>query len=132
MRVSDQLGAHLGTMQIAAENRAVVKLGYGNDYDRHISNIETRGLGGGLFPRMFYFMVGNETKWWNRNIFLDGNNTRDSVSVDKEIWTTAIKYGLVAGFRRFEFSVFVLHSTDEYKTQQSNPSYMSFQLGYVF
>ena len=105
VRVSDQLGCHLGTMQIAAENRAVVKLGYGNDYDRHISNIETRGLGGGLFPKMFYFMVGNETKWWNRNIFLDGNNTRDSVSVDKEIWTTAIKYGLVAGFRRFEFSV---------------------------
>lgn len=131
IRVSDQLGAHLGTMQIAAENRAMVKLGYGNDYDRHISNIETRDRVK-ILPNTYYFMVGNETKWWNRNIFLDGNNTRDSVSVDKNIWTTGIKYGIVACFDRFEFAVFVLHSTDEYKTQRTSPTYMSFQMGYSF
>lgn len=134
IRVSDQIGAHLGTMQIAAENRAVIKLGYGNDYDRHISNIETREAGNkwGWLPNTCYFLLGNETKWWNRNIFLDGNNTRDSVSVEKEIWTTGIKYGLVAEFNRFECSVFVLHSTDEYKSQRTSPTYMSFQLGYLF
>lgn len=127
LRVSDQFGGHLGTIQIAAENRATLKFGYGNDLNRHIGNIETRE------PKpssAYYILVGNETKRWFRNVFLDG--LRDSPSVDRENWTTALKTGLVADTGRFQFGLFALFSTREYKTQKNTPNYMSFQISYGF
>ena len=136
MRVSDQLGAHMGTMQIAAENKAFIKVGWGNDYDRHYSNIEMRDPSGRKWtkknPNTFYIMVGNETKWWDRNIFLDGNNNRDSVSVSKEVWTTGVKAGAVVEIGMFDFAIFAYRGSMEYKTQEHCPKYVSFQFGYRF
>lgn len=135
VRVSDQLGAYLGTMQIAAENKAFIKAGWGNDHDRHYSNIEVRdpeGRKAKKNPNTFYIMVGNETKWWDKNIFLDGNNHHHSVSVSKEIWTTGVKAGIVVEIGHLDFGMYAYRGSMEYKTQEHCPKYVSFQVGYRF
>ena len=136
VRVSDQLGAYLGTMQIAAENKAFIKIGWGNDHDRHYSNIEVRDSRKSRLlarnPNTFYILLGNETKWWDKNIFLDGNNHHHSPSVQKEIWTTGVKAGLVVEVAMVDFGLYFYRGSMEYKTQEHAPKYVSFQMGCRF
>lgn len=130
LRLNDEVGGYLGTMQLAIGNNLNIKFGYNSNFNRRPGNIEIRASD--KRPPLFYALVGNETRWWGWNVFLDGNRDGDSYSVDKEIWTTALKTGLGAEIGRFELGWFVLFNTREYKTQTHTPNYMSFQLGYRF
>lgn len=129
-RIEDEIGGYLGTMQIAAGNNFNIKFGYNSNHNRRPGNIEVRASQ--TRKVLFYALVGNETRWWGWNVFLDGNRDGDSYSVDKEVWTTALKTGLVAEIGRLELGWFVLFNSREYKTQNNTPNYMSFQVGCKF
>ena len=131
IRLSGQLGAHVGTMQTAAEATALVRLGHGTA-TTHESNIETRSGQRRARPFVLYFEAGNETKWWDRNVFLDGTRDGEGPSVEKNPWTSAVRTGVVAQVWKVRLSVFCVYGTKEYETQRHSPDYASFQVGWDF
>ena len=130
LRIEDELVFYAGTIQDAVGNNLNIRLGFNSSFNRRPSEIEIRASE--KRPTTFYLLVGNETRWWGWNVFLDGNRDGDSYSVVKEPWTTALKTGLGAEIGRLEIGWFTLFCTRQYETQRRTPNYMSFQLGYRF
>jgi len=130
LSISDEIGGYFGTMQRAVGNNAYLKLRYGigSNLDRRPSTIEIRSVN----KFSTFILVGNETRYWEHNVFLDGNRNKKSYSVEKEKWTTGIKTGIGVEYKCLEIGWFVLFNSREYKTQEHTPNYMSFQLGYKF
>jgi len=129
LRSDLELGGLLGTVQIAGGMNADLKFGHGCDFDKRHSEIQVRGI---KKPFYLYGLCGFEGRWWGWNVFLDGNRDGDSVSVDKEIWTCALKTGVGCEVGRFLFDWYMLIGTREYEHQKHNSNYMVIKLGYGF
>lgn len=127
MRGDVELGGMMGTVQIAGGVNADVKFGKGCDFDRRHGEIQVRG---DKKPLYLYGLCGFEGRWWGWNVFLDGNRDGDSVGVDKEIWTCALKTGCGIEYLGVVLDWYLLFGTKEYETQKHNPNYMVLRIGF--
>ncbi|SHJ29231.1 hypothetical protein SAMN02745165_02004 [Malonomonas rubra DSM 5091] len=66
------------------------------------------------------------------DIFLDGNNFRDSHSVDKEPLVADLMTGITVRYQRVSFSFAYTHRTREFKRQPEHHGFGSMTLSYVF
>lgn len=141
----DEIGGMVGTMYDCLGINSGIKIAYGDSGDNcRIGQLEIRGQetfdldrkysSSNNSERGFYthLFLGNETRWWMWNVFLDGNRDGDSYSVDKEKFTTALKIGAGVGYKKIFFSTIVLFCTKEYSTQTETPNYINFQLSVRF
>lgn len=138
----DEIGGMFGTMYDCVGINSGIRISYGTRYDySRIGQLEIRSATITTndkkltkFKDDFYghIFLGNETRWWLWNVFLDGNRDGDSYSVEKESFTTALKFGTGIGYKKIFFSTIVLFCTKEYSTQTETPNYINFQLTYTF
>lgn len=66
------------------------------------------------------------------NIFLDGNNFRDSHSVDKKNFVADLMAGFVISYGRYKFSYSYVYRTKEYKTQSDPQIFGSIQFSFSY
>lgn len=67
-----------------------------------------------------------------RDIFLDGNSFKESVSVDKEIFVAKGGFSLSYRYKRFFIDYFRTFSTKEFKTQSYYHHYGTFHISYRY
>jgi lipid A 3-O-deacylase len=73
----------------------------------------------------WYGFVGYEVRWVARDIFLDGNSTGESHSVNKELLVGDLQYGMVFLHRDIRLSISQTRRTREFTTQQGDSGYMA-------
>jgi lipid A 3-O-deacylase len=66
------------------------------------------------------------------NIFLDGNNFRDSHSVDKKTFVADLMAGFVISYERYKVSYSYVYRTKEYKTQSDPQVFGSIQFSFSY
>jgi hypothetical protein len=73
----------------------------------------------------WYGFAGYEVRWVARDIFLDGNSTGESHSVNKELVVGDLQYGVVFLHRDLRLSISNTRRTREFTTQQGGSGYMA-------
>ena len=80
----------------------------------------------------WYFFVGAEGRAVARDIFLDGNNFRESPSIDSKPWVTDFQAGLAVLFQRVRVSYTQIIRTPEFEGQQRPDFFGSLSLSARF
>jgi lipid A 3-O-deacylase len=121
--ITPHLGVNLGNVNTDASVGATFRLGYDLPADYGPPRIRpslpgsdffvpTKTFGGYLFTTLGERVVG-------RNIFLDGNSFRDSVSVDKEIFVSSAQVGAAMTYGQTRLSYTQVFTSKEYETQKN-------------
>lgn len=133
-RFGTEFGGILGTLQIAGGINTEIKLGYGFGPGELDDEIRIRAA-----PKPVghvYLIGGAEGRWWGRNELLEGNasyvHNHVTIPVEKEDLTGCLKAGVGLRYKSLEVRALWLWWTREYKTQESNPNYMSLTVGWGF
>ena len=93
------------------------------------------GAGAGLFGGTgfaWYVFASAEGRAIARNIFLDGNTFRDSLSVDKRPFVADFQLGAVLHFDNLELTYTYVARTEEFETQGSAQQFGSVGITYRF
>ncbi|MDA0836784.1 MAG: lipid A deacylase LpxR family protein [Planctomycetota bacterium] len=80
----------------------------------------------------FYLFGGGDGRLVAQNIFLDGNTFTNSHSVDKERFVADLRFGFALAWKRFSFSFTQVVRTREFKEQDVQHKFGSFNIGYRF
>ena len=80
----------------------------------------------------WYFFLGLESRLIAHNLFLDGNNFRDSHSVDREDWVSDLQAGFVWTNRRFRVGYTYVIRSREFKDQDERDIFGSLTLSAHF
>ncbi len=75
------------------------------------------GFFSGTNPFSWYLFAGVDGRAVARNIFLDGNTFRDSLSVDKKPFVADFQVGAVVQIKRVQISYTYVTRTEEFETQ---------------
>ncbi|MFW2372688.1 MAG: lipid A deacylase LpxR family protein [Gammaproteobacteria bacterium] len=82
--------------------------------------------------RGFFAMLGVTGRLTLRNIFLDGNTFSDSPSVEKELWSGGIFYGIGYATGKWNFSASWVRETKRFETQEGGFNYGSITVTYRY
>ena len=80
----------------------------------------------------FFAVLGITGHLTLRSIFLDGNTFRDSPSVEKELWSAAIFYGIGYATGEWNISANWTRETRRFETQEKGPGYGSITFTYRY
>ncbi len=121
--ITPNLGASLGTL--LTQVNAGLTLRFGQDLRDDYGPPRVRpSLAGAAFfepQRLFswYVFVGGQQRAVGRNLFLDGNTFRDSLSVDRNVLVSEIQAGAVVQIWRVQLGYTYVARTEEFSTQGS-------------
>lgn len=134
--VTPHVGVNLGNVNTDANVGVTFRLGYDLPADYGPPRIRpslpgsdffipTQELGGYLFTTIGERAVA-------RNIFLDGNTFRDSVSVDKKYLVGSLQAGAALTYDQMRLSYTQVYMTREYVTQQRGSQFGVLTFSYRF
>lgn len=115
-------GVELGNIRIDAHAGGLLRAGY---------NIPNQfGLGGSTHDADFgcHLLAGVTGYAVAQDVFLDGNNFRDSHSVDKHELIGEVRVGIAFTTRHVEFTATHVRRTHEFETQNESTGYTSLAL----
>lgn len=115
-------GMELGNIRIDAHAGGLLRAGY---------NIPNQfGLGGSTHDADFgcHLLAGVTGYAVAQDVFLDGNNFRDSHSVDKHELIGEVRVGIAFTTRHVEFTATHVRRTHEFETQNESTGYTSLAL----
>ncbi len=129
-------GFSVGNIQTNTSIGGTVRVGYDLPSDYGPPRIRPSLPGADYFiPRNvfgYYFFASTHTQVVLRNIFLDGNTFGNSASVDKEILTADVQYGVALNYKNLRLSYSYIHMTNEFKGQKNPPKFASISGSYRF
>lgn len=129
-----EIGALLGTLQVAPGFNMELRAGYNTKSGQNDSEIGIRSVKKNKFS--CFFLSGIETRCWLRNELLEGNasyvGNHDTLTVEKEDFTGCVKFGAGFGYDKFDVRVVILKCSREYTTQERTPNYASLTVGWSF
>jgi len=133
-------GANLGNASIKAGGGFFFRTGWNIERDfapsrihyRGYNNIPLEGYSHKKLKQSFSFSLYADANVIGRDIFLDGNTFKDSISVDKEYFVA--KGGFGFNYRYQDLTINYMHtfSTKEFKTQSYYHSYGSLIFSYNY
>ncbi len=80
----------------------------------------------------WYFFVGVDVRFIAHNLFLDGNNFRDSHSVDREDFVADLQSGFVWNNSRWRLAYSMIYRTREFKDQEERDLFGSLAMSVHF
>lgn len=82
--------------------------------------------------RSWYLFIGLDGRYVAHNLFLDGNNFKDSHAVDRRDWVADIQAGVVLNTRRFRLGYTYVVRTREFEQQDARDIYGSLSFSVHF
>ena len=131
VRLVGKVGESSGLAQVYGLMGAELRFGYntfhGNMNDTVFIQAVRRNN-----PYSFYGILSGEFRMYAWNIFLDGNYSKESLSVDSkwDVWEGRVGFGF--DIYGFDGRVLWVWRSKEYETQEKITQYASFQIGYSF
>lgn len=132
-------GGNLGNLSIKAVGGAFYRIGWSVENDFAPRRIDYRGysniplkLDKKKQKQSFWFSLWAEGSIVARDIFLDGNTFKESVSIDKEIFVAKGGFGMSYRYKRFQVDYLRTYSTKEFKLQNYYHSYGTLHFSYNF
>ena len=136
LQLIPHLGGGLGNLSIFAGAGGQLRLGWNLPTDFGVEMLRPGGFrasspnGGGGFG--FEIVAAADRKAVARNLLLDGNTYRESLSVEKEPITSYYLIGLNLNFSRFSFGYEHIYWTRQFTTEPQNQTFSSIGLRYYY
>ncbi len=119
--VTPNVGATAGTLLTQANLGLTVRFGQDLLDDYGPPRVRPSLAGSGFFepqrPVSWYIFFGGQGRAVARNLFLDGNTFRDSLSVDRNVLVGEVQAGVVLQVSRVQFAYTFIERTEEFATQ---------------
>lgn len=134
--ITTRAGAMLGNVYTHAETGLMVRLGnqLGLDYGPPL--MRPSNIGSKYFkPKAsieWYVFAGASGRLVGRNIFLDGNTSKDSHSVNKNRWVGDLQAGIVVNIDRAQFAYTYIDRSREFEGQKEGDAFGSLAFSYRF
>ncbi len=113
--------ASIGTPLTYIGGGAMARIGRGLDHDYGPPRVRPSLPVSQYYDKLpgvsWYLFAGLDGRYIAHNLFLDGNNFRDSHSVKKKHFVADLQAGLVWNTRRFRIAYSVIYRTREYESQ---------------
>lgn len=126
--ITPHMGGALGNIFTYANTGFMVRYGQQPDLDYGPPRIQPSMPGSGFFVTedrfRWYVFAGMDGRAVARNIFLDGNTFRDSVSTDKKPFVADVQFGAVVSWRKYLLGYTQVMRSREFDGQSSR--YQSF------
>ncbi len=130
------VGVSLGNVLTQGKGGITLRLGEDLMRDFGPPRVRPALTGSGAFRPSgqfsWYFFGGAEGRAIARNIFLDGNTFRDSLSVDKRHFVADFQVGVVVQGGPVQISYTWVARTEEFKTQEDNQQFGAIALSYAW
>ncbi|MGF1454686.1 MAG: lipid A deacylase LpxR family protein [Alphaproteobacteria bacterium] len=119
--VIPNVGASLGTLLTQVSGGATFRIGTDLQDDYGPPRVRPSLAGSAFFDPAdrfsWYLFAGGQQRAVGRNLFLDGNTFRDSLSVDRNVLVSEVQAGAVVQIQRVQFAYTFVARTQEFATQ---------------
>ncbi len=130
------LSASIGTPLTYAGGGGMIRFGQGLQYDYGPPRVRPSLPVSQYFQRhkgaSWYFFVGLDVRFIAQNLFLDGNNFRNSHSIDKEDFVADLQSGFVWNNSRWRLAYSMIYRTREFKKQDERDLFGSLAMSVHF
>jgi hypothetical protein len=134
--VTPHVGLSLGNVATYANAGFTLRLGNDLRDDYGVPHIRPSLPGTGYFEPNdafgWYLFAGVDGRAVARNIFLDGNTGRESLSVDKAVFVADLQAGVAVSFSRVRLAYTYVYRTREYRGQPAPDRFGSVSISALF
>ncbi len=134
--VTPSVGASLGTLLVEINAGVTLRLGTDLADDYGPPRVRPSLAGSAFFEPenkfSWYVFLGGQQRAVGRNLFLDGNTFRDSLSVDRNVLVSEVQAGAVAQIGRVQIAYTYVARTQEFATQGERQNFGAASISYRF